>query len=257
MRVAIITGAGSGLGLGIAKALHRDGFAIVGTGRDEAKLAMLRDEIGVPDHIETVAVDMTSNDAPHAIIDAALARWGRADAVINNAGVGSPTPVHETTDDGLDYFLDLMLRAPFRLIREALPHLQSGAAIVNITSVFAILGGKRGGPYSAAKGGMDALTKHIACEYGPAGIRCNAVAPAAIPTPMTFKRFEDERFRRMNVDMTPFPRLGTVDDVAEMVAFLCSDRAAFINGQTIAVDGGWTTTKYLSDRALTSKWVEE
>ena len=116
--------------------------------------------------------------------------------------------------------------------------------------------GRRGGAYSAAKGGLDALTKHIACDYGPQGIRANCVAPGVTMTDMVRHRFEDEMFKRVNVETTPFPRLGEVEDVASTIAFLCSPGATFINGQTIVVDGGWTSTKYLSPRALTTTWVE-
>lgn len=86
-------------------------------------------------------------------------------------------------------------------------------------------------------------------------IRCNAVAPGATYTDMVAHRFKDERFVRMNVDMTPFQRLGTVDDMAGTIAFLCSPDGSYINGQTIVVDGGWSTTKYLSDNALNSDWI--
>jgi NAD(P)-dependent dehydrogenase (short-subunit alcohol dehydrogenase family) len=156
----------------------------------------------------------------------------------------------------LDHFLGLMLRAPFRLAREVIPHMKSGAGIVNVTSTFAVIGGRRGGAYSAAKGGLTALTLHMACEYGPWGIRCNAVAPGATYTDMVAHRFKDERFVRMNVEMTPYPRLGAVEDVAGTIAFLCSPEGSFINGQTIVVDGGWSSTKYLSDRALGSEWSD-
>ena len=148
--------------------------------------------------------------------------------------------MHETDDESLDYFLGLMLRAPFRLAREVVVHMQPGSAIINITSTFAVVGGLRGGAYSAAKGGLTALTRHIACQYGPQGIRCNAVAPGVTLTPMVATRLEDERFRKINTEMTPYPRLGEVNDIASTVAFLCSDGASFINGQEIVVDGGWT-----------------
>jgi NAD(P)-dependent dehydrogenase (short-subunit alcohol dehydrogenase family) len=148
-----------------------------------------------------------------------------------------------------------MLRAPFRLARDVLPHMPPGSVIVNVTSTYAVVGGLRGGAYSAAKGGMTALTTHIACQYGAQGIRCNAVAPGVIPTPMTNHRLQDERFRKMNVEMTPHTRLGSVDDIASTVAFLCSPGGSYINGQTIVVDGGWSSTKYLSDFALSSKWT--
>lgn len=255
MQVAIVTGASSGIGFGCAVKLAEAGMAVLGVGRDRDRLAELETAVGDPDRIATLAVDLTADEAPAQIVEAAVSRWGHIDFLVNNAGVGSPKPLHETDDDSLDYFLGLMLRAPFRLARDVLPHMGPGSAIINVTSTFAVVGGMRGGAYSAAKGGLTALTGHIACQYGADGIRCNAVAPGVTLTPMVATRLEDERFRKINTEMTPHTRLGTVDDIASTVAFLCSPGGAFINGQTIVVDGGWSSTKYLSDFALTSEWV--
>jgi NAD(P)-dependent dehydrogenase (short-subunit alcohol dehydrogenase family) len=255
MQVAIVTGASSGIGLGCATKLAEMGMAIVGTGRDQDRLGELEKSVNNPDRVATLAVDLTHDDAPRRIVDLAVTRWGHIDFLINNAGVGSPKPLHETDDETLDYFLDLMLRAPFRLAREVLPHMGPGSAIINVTSTFAVIGGLRGGAYSAAKGGLTALTTHIACQYGASGIRCNAVAPGVTLTPMVEKRLQDERFRKINTEMTPHHRLGTIDDVASTIAFLCSPGGSFINGQTIVVDGGWSSTKYLSEFALTSQWI--
>ncbi|BCQ11189.1 oxidoreductase [Mycobacterium heckeshornense] len=254
MQVAIVTGASGAIGFACATKLAEAGMTVLGTGRDYGRLNDLETAIGDRDRVATLAVDLTAADAPRRIVDAAVARWGHVDFLINNAGVGSPKPLHETDDETLDHFLGLMLRAPFRLARDVLPHMQPGSAIINITSTFAVVGGLRGGAYSAAKGGLTALTTHIACQYGSRGIRCNAVAPGVIETPMTAPRLRDERFRRLNVEMTPHQRLGTVDDVASTVAFLCSPGGSFINGHTIVVDGGWSSTKYLSDFALASQW---
>lgn len=253
--VAIVTGASSGIGFGTAAKLADMGMAVVATGRDAGKLDQLAQAIGAPERVATLALDLTDDDAPKRVADLALAKWGRIDYLINNAGVGSPKPLHETDDDMLDYFLGLMLRAPFRLAREVLPHMKPGSAIINVTSTFAVIGGRRGGAYSAAKGGLTALTTHIACQYGAAGIRCNAVAPGVTVTPMTEARLDDPTFKRINVEMTPHQRLGTVSDIASTIAFLCSPGGSFINGQTIVVDGGWSSTKYLSDFALTSEWI--
>lgn len=253
MKVALITGAGSGIGLACAEKLAEMGFAIVGTGRDPEKLAALSSIVDA-DRLVTIAADLTDDDAPRRVVDAAVARFGNIDFLINNAGVGKPKPVHETNDEMLDHMLSLMLRAPFRLVREALPHLREGSGIVNITSTYAMTGGWRGGAYSAAKAGLTGLTLHLACQYGPQGIRSNAVAPGVIPTAMTADRFEDETFQRINADITPYSRLGRVEDVASTVAFLCSPGAEFINGQTIIVDGGWVNTKYMSDYARSATW---
>jgi NAD(P)-dependent dehydrogenase (short-subunit alcohol dehydrogenase family) len=230
-------------------------MAVVGVGRDEKKLQAVRDMVGDPDRVETIAVDVTADDAPKRIVGAAVARWQKIDFLINNAGVGSPKPLHETDDAMLDYFLGVMLRAPFRLARDTLPHMPHGSAIINVTSTFAVVGGMRGGAYSAAKAGLTGLTTHIACQYGASGIRCNAVAPGVVRTPMTEGRLHDPKFRRINTEMTPHFRLGEAEDIASTIAFLCSPGGSFINGQTIVVDGGWSSTKYLSEYALTSTWT--
>ncbi|MCB1687409.1 MAG: SDR family oxidoreductase [Halioglobus sp.] len=257
MQVAIITGAGSGIGLATAKQLHGMGMAIVGVGRDEGKLATLVREINDIERVATLSVDLTTDEAPQAIVNLAMERFGRIDFLVNNAGIGSPKPLHETDDETLDHFLGIMLRAPFRLARDVIVHMQPGSAIVNVTSTYAVVGGRRGGAYSAAKGGLTALTLHMACEYGASGIRSNCVAPGVTMTEMVRARLDDPAFRRMNVEMTPSPRLGEVDDIASTIAFLCSPGAAYINGQTIVVDGGWSSTKYLSPEALNAEWVQK
>ncbi|GIX31945.1 MAG: oxidoreductase [Porticoccaceae bacterium] len=254
-KVAIITGAGSGIGFATARHLHDQlGMAIVGVGRNPEKLQRLEETLA-SDRVATLAVDITERDAPRRIVDFALQRFGAINFLINNAGIGSPKPLHETDDETLDRFLDIMLRAPFRLAREVIPHLKDGDGVVNVTSTFAEIGGRRGGAYSAAKGGLKALTLHMACEYGERGIRSNCVAPGVTLTDMVRHRLEDEAFRRMNFDTTPYPRLASAEEVAATIAFLCSPGGAAINGQTIVVDCGWTTTKYLSPRALRSRWV--
>ena len=254
MKVALITGASSGLGLATALDFLRQGVAVVGVGRDPIKLEALRKAAGDrADLVETLAADITATDAPQRAVALAMERFGRLDFLVNNAGMGSPRPVHETDDAYLDLSLDLMLRAPFRCAREALAVMQSGSAIVNISSTYALVGGLRGGAYSAAKAGLLGLTTHMACQYGSAGIRCNAVAPGVIPTPMTHERLDDERFKRMNHDMTPAAGWGTSEDVASVITFLCSDGARWVNGQVIAVDGGWSSTKFLSEAALSAE----
>lgn len=253
MEVAIITGAGSGIGLATAKHMHGMGMAIVGIGRDAGKLAELETEIGDTERLATLSADITDDDAPQKIVNLALDRFGRIDFLINNAGIGSPKPLHETDDETLDQFLGIMLRAPFRLARDVIAHMQPGSAIINITSTYAVVGGRRGGAYSAAKGGLTALTLHMACEYGAQGIRSNCVAPGVTMTDMVKERMNDKAFRRMNVEMTPYPRLGKAEEVAATIAFLCSPGGAYINGQTIVVDGGWSSTKYLSPEVLNAE----
>ncbi|MET0743893.1 MAG: SDR family oxidoreductase [Microvirga sp.] len=254
MKVCLITGAGSGIGRATALAFAASGVAVLGVGRDREKLENLeRDAAGKEGRLVTLAIDVTLDEAPERAVAHAVSQFGRLDYLVNNAGIGSPKPVHETDDAMLDMSLDLMLRSPFRFIREALKVMGSGSSIVNVSSTYALLGGLRGGAYSAAKAGLLGLTTHVAAQYGSSGVRCNAVAPGVIPTPMTFHRLEDEGFRRMNYDMTPAEGWGTADDVANVIVFLCSDGARWVNGQVLAIDGGWSSTKFLSEMALTAR----
>ena len=257
MKVALVTGAGSGIGLATALAFVNAGIAVVGLGRRREKLEELVAAAGDKcEKIAILSIDAMLDEAPARAVELAMSRFGHLDYLVNNAGTGRPKPVHETDDATLDASLNLMLRSPFRFTREALTVMQSGSSIVNVASTYALVGGLRGGAYSAAKAGLLGLTLHVACQYGSSGVRCNAVAPGVIPTEMTEGRFEDEKFKRMNNDMTPSPRLGTAADVAGTILFLCSDAAAWINGQCIAVDGGWSSTKFLSESALVAERIE-
>jgi len=256
MKSAILTGAGTGIGLATAKLLLAKGVGIVAVGRRPEPLDALVAEFG-RDRVVALSVDVTGKDAPAAAVAAAMERFGRLDYLVNNAGKGRPFPVHETTDEILHDFLDVLLVAPFRFCREALGAMKPGSAIVNVASTYAIVGGMRGGAYSAAKGGIVALTKHMAAQYGAEGIRSNVVAPGVTETPMTAYNWENEGFSRMNFEMTPMNRTCTSEDVANAIWFMLSDESGFINGQVLAVDGGWTTTKYLSAEALTAERVKK
>ena len=155
-KVAIVTGASSGIGLGTAVKLAGETLAVLGaaTGTPPGNSPNFEATVGDSGRIATVAVDLTADDGPATLwCRRHSSRWGRIDYLINNAGVGSPKPLHETDDETLDQFLGLMLRAPFRLARDVIGHMQPGSAIINVTSTFAVVGGLRSGAYSAARAG--------------------------------------------------------------------------------------------------------
>ena len=252
-RVALITGGSAGIGAATARLFAADGTRIVAVARTEGRLKALAEELSPKTEVAILPIDVTSDEAPDKAVSLAMSRFGRLDYLINNAGIGKPFPVHETTDEILDEYLNILLRSPFRFCREALKVMKAGSSIVTVSSTWAKVGGMRGGAYSAGKAGMLGLTLHMAAMYGRSGIRANAVAPGVVKTEMTEYAWDTERFNRLNDEMTPSARKGTAEDVAEAIYFLCSDKAGFINGQVLAVDGGWSTTKYLVPEALEAK----
>lgn len=253
-KVAIVTGAAGGIGEACVRALGARGVKVLGTGRNAAKLQALKDALAGTMEFDFVAVDATADDAPKAIVDGALAKFGRLDILVNNAGSFNFGPVDQTTDDMLDEVLGISLRAPFRLCREALAHMgangEGGASILFIGSTWGIYGTPGGGAYSAVKAGQIGLMQTMAAEYGPRGIRSNYVAPTVVRTEMTDAFWDLDFFRRTNHELTPLQRDCTAADIGNMVAFLASDEAGFVNGQTIAVDGGISTTRYVSPVAV-------
>jgi NAD(P)-dependent dehydrogenase (short-subunit alcohol dehydrogenase family) len=226
------------------------GVMVVPPGPNEGKLARLGEELGGRIAYSSIAVDATADEAPKAIVEYAIDVFGRLDIVVNNAGSFNFGPVHTTTDEMLDEVLAISLRAPFRLTREALPHLGAGSSILFVGSTWGIYGTPGGGAYSAVKAAQIGLMQTLAAEYGPQGIRSNYIAPTVVRTEMTDAYWDLDFFRRTNHELTPSPRECTVEDVGNMAAFLASDEAGFVNGQTIAVDGGISTTRYLAPEAV-------
>jgi 3-oxoacyl-[acyl-carrier protein] reductase len=249
--VLLVTGASSGLGDGIARRFAAGGYRIVAVARRKERLDNLAKELSATTDIATLAADVTSADAPERAVELAMQSFGRLDCLVNNAGTGKWAPVHETDDATLNEVIDTSLKAPFRFSRAALKVMRAPASIISIGSVFGILGGLDGGVYCAAKAGLIGLTQAIAVQYGAKGIRSNVVAPGVIKTDMTKDYWDAPGFRRVNQEMTPSDREGTIADVANAVYFLASSEGSFINGQTLSLDGGWSTTKFLSYEALT------
>jgi 3-oxoacyl-[acyl-carrier protein] reductase len=254
--VVLITGASSGIGDAAARRFAAGGFRIVAVARRQDRLLRLAEELAGITEVKTLAADVTAADAPERAVELAMSAFGRLDSLVNNAGSGRWAPVHETDDAMLNEVIDISLKAPFRFCRAALRVMRPGSSIVNVGSAFGSIGGLNGGIYCAVKAGLLGLTQTLAAQYGVNGIRSNVVAPGVIKTDMTKDYWDAPAFQRLNQEMTPFNRDGTVEDVANAIYFLASDQGSYINGQNIALDGGWTTTKYLCLDALVSERVK-
>lgn len=242
--VAVVTGAASGIGRATVMAFTEAGHRVVAIDRSADGLRDIERDVSHT-RVATLKCDVSEVDAPDTILSFAIQAFGQIDHLVNNAGIGAAKSMALTSDADLDRFLDVNLRSVFRLTRAALAHLKPPfASIVNVASTFGILGSPGTAPYAASKAGLIGLTRQLAADYGPTGIRINAVAPGLIDTPLTRQRLAEPVFRRLLVETIPFPRIGTPDDVAAAIRFLCSPDAAFINGHTLVVDGGWSVTHY-------------
>jgi len=244
--VAIVTGAGSGIGRATALRLAQDGAAVVAVDVNDAGLKETVALTGAQASIGTLVLDVSADDAPGRAVAEAVARFGRLDWLVNNAGIGGSAPVGETSDESFDRYVSVNLRSVFRFSRAALPQLEaSQGAIVNVSSVFGMLGFAGMSSYSVTKAGISGLTRQMAADYGPRGVRVNAVAPGAIETALTRARWKaDPGIKTLMVGSTPFPRCGQPEDVAGAIRFLLSLDAAYVNGHVLVVDGGWSATKW-------------
>jgi meso-butanediol dehydrogenase / (S,S)-butanediol dehydrogenase / diacetyl reductase len=253
--VVLVTGASAGIGDGIARRFAKAGWRVVAVARRKERLdALAKDLAGVAETV-TFAADVTSPKAGDESVEFAMQSFGRLDCLVNNAGSGKWAPVHETDDKSVDEVVETSLKAPFRFSRAALHVMKPGSSIIMVGSVFGVIGGLNGGIYCAVKAGLIGLTQALAVQYGAKGIRSNLVAPGVIKTDMTKDYWDEPTFRRINQEMTPMNREGTIADVANAVYFLASEEGSFINGHTLALDGGWSSTKYLSYGAMIAKTV--
>jgi 3-oxoacyl-[acyl-carrier protein] reductase len=253
--VVLITGASAGIGKAVAHRFAQEGYRILAVARRQEPLERLARELPEITEITILPGDVSAAGVPERAVNLAMERFGRLDCLVNNAGAGKWAAVHETDDGTLNEVIEISLKAPFRFCRAALAVMGPGASIINVGSTFGLIGGLGGGIYCAVKAGLVGLTQTLAAQYGASGIRSNLVAPGVIKTDMTKDYWEAVPFKRLNEEMTPFDREGTAMDVANAIYFLASEQGSYINGQSIALDGGWTTTKYLSMEALTAERV--
>jgi NAD(P)-dependent dehydrogenase (short-subunit alcohol dehydrogenase family) len=241
-RVALVTGAaGGGIGKAIARRLLDEGASVVVTDvherRTDETVAEFTDRFG-EDRVMGSLMDAGDRSQIDATLAAARERFGIVDVLVNNAAVNALNPVGDMTPEEWDWAMGVNISGPWYLCRALLPAMaeQGWGSIVNITSVAGWIHGTNEGPYAGAKAALHQLTRTIATEYGPDGVRCNGVAPGIIHT-----WFVDAKAPQLldEADNTPVRRLGTPDDIANVVAWLVSDQSGFVTGETINASGGW------------------
>ena len=240
MRVALITGGAGGIGSAAARLLAQDGFSLVLADLDGDRAATVAAEIERESRIQVVAlgIDIAAPDAAARLIAAVSERFGRLDCLVNNAGRTGASKIDALDPDEWEAVLRVNLTAPMLLCREAAPLMRAnGGSIVNVASRVYLSG--TGVGYTSSKSGLIGLTRTLAVQLGPHGIRVNAVAPSFLNSPFNKKIVAEnsslaDAFRRI----TPLGRVGTPEDVAGAIAFLASDRASFITGDVLHVCGG-------------------
>jgi len=240
-RTTVVTGASSGIGRGVAEAMAEAGANLVLVGRDEKRLRETVEAVKNRSvEAEPVAVELTANDAASTIVEAAMNRFGALNILVNCAGIFEPQPFETQPLESFDRQMAVNVRAPFALTQAALPHLRPDGVVVNISSTAGYAGFPQSAAYCATKGAVELMTRALATELGPQGVRVNCVAPGNIRTPMNAGQFAaSPEYERSLEDKTPLGRIGETEDIAAAVVFLASPAAKFVNGASWLVDGGW------------------
>ena len=238
MRIAIVTGAGTGIGAAAARVLAVNGCAVVLVGRREERLREVAADL---DAAEVVAVDLGSRDAPQRVVDATLSAFGRLDVLVNNAAVIRNGPFESFTTDEFDAHVSVNLRAPFFLTQAALPALRDGEApaVVNISSSVGSIVKPGTTLYSVTKAGLEYLTRANAYELAQWRIRVNCIAPGPVDTPIHATYMDDlEEGYRDLARRIPLGRMGIAADIARWVWWLAAPETEWTTGNVIHVDGG-------------------
>jgi len=234
-RVALVTGAGRGLGRACALALSQAGAQVIAVARSVEDLERLAAEAPGP-------VDAWVEDVRGDALLARIEALARLDVLVNNAGTNRPQPFLEVTDDALDGLLELNVRAAYRVARSAARVMAKAGrgSIIHMSSQMGHVGSPQRSVYCMTKHAIEGLSKAMAVELAPLGIRVNTVAPTFVDTPMTRPYFENPAFAEFVMSMIPAKRLGTLEEVAAAVLYLASPASGIVTGTSLRLDGGWT-----------------
>ena len=239
-KTALVTGASRGIGCASALALAKAGAQVLvhyGRGKDEAE-AVVQEIRNAEGRAQALSADLANPNGPRALAGEVRAIVGdRLDILVSNAGIAKAASIEETSLEDFDNLFAVNVRAPFFLVQQLLPILGSGSSIVMVSSLAAHASVGTLAAYAATKGAIDTLVKHFASALGPRGIRVNAVAPGVVATDMS-NFTKTDAGRDFTLRMQALQRLAQPDDIGDVVAFLVSDGARWVNGDTVRVDGG-------------------
>ena len=246
-QVAVVTGCSTGLGVQMAKALANQGAKIVAVARRKELIEKVAKEIADTFKVETLAVqcDITDTEKVNAAVDEILAKFGRIDILINNAGTGAVAPAEDITDDQFAGEMNVDLFGTFKFARAAAKKAMIPAKygrVINIASMYGLVGNKIAGsaPYHAAKGGVVNLTRALAAEWGKYNITVNSICPGYFYTPLTKETLDTDFFQQNAKTMIPLERYGNEGELDSAAVFLASPASTYVTGVNLPVDGGYT-----------------
>jgi len=242
-KVVLISGGAKGMGAAEAKLFAKEGAKIVIGDLLEAEGKQVEAEINeIGGECLFVPLDVTDEDQWKQAVAAAVARFGKLDVLVNNAGIFRSHRIEDTNTDEWDQVMDINAKGVFLGAKAVIPAMREagGGSIINLSSVAGLVGAAYSSAYTASKGAVRLFTKSTAIQYAADGIRSNSIHPGVIQTDMTAGAIADSKFKAERVDPTPLARLGQPEDVAYGVLYLASDESSFVTGAELVIDGGWT-----------------
>jgi NAD(P)-dependent dehydrogenase (short-subunit alcohol dehydrogenase family) len=238
----IVTGASSGIGAATARALGAAGASLLLVGRDERRLnGQVATAVAAGGRAVAAIVDLADCEAAASLVDRAVQEFGSLHGIVHTAGLFDPRPLEDTSIECLDLQWKTNVVAPIMMTRRAVPHLAEGSSIVFVGSTTGLVGFPGCSAYAATKGAVASVTRALAVELAPKGIRVNLVVPGYVRTPMLQPHLDaNDGYEGWIVGNTPLGRIDGPDDLAPTIVFLLSRLSAYVDGQTFVVDGGWT-----------------